>query len=320
VWQAIQSKCTNHPTWSQAHVTQELHVSEGLVNKVLQQAKMGKLQPQKHSTGSQQIFPEENILLMIELLSVNRKGGSYTLKDVQHIFADKLGQKWAMLTLTSHLGQEYSWQKAVFEDPHKWLPLNCWLIEDFLIWHHKTPVKKHYQVKIFNKAQVDQTNLGNLVVWSQQGQQPLQEHYHHDIVVESWTITILTVLDHSCPLIYAITSDASNGDKFIDFLLDCTPQIFSGDVIFSNNCSFHQRSWSSDIALALVAAQGAEYKLLPKYCPEWSPAEQVFSFLKAHLQSGFGAQDDLLTTITEILNKVTIPMMIGWYKSCGWLV
>jgi hypothetical protein len=273
VWQAIRSKCTNHPTWLQAHVAQELHVSEGLVNKVLQQAKMGELQPQKHSTRSQRIFPEENILLMIELLSVDGKGGSYTLKDVQRIFTDKLGQKWVMLTLTSHLRQEYLQQKAVFEDPCKWLPLNCRLIEDFLVWRRKTPVKKHYQVKIFDKAQVDWTNLGNLVVWSQQGQQPLQECYRHDIVVESWTITILTVLDHSCPLIYAITSDASNGDKFIDFLLDCTLQIFSGDVILGDNCSFHQCSWSSNVALALVAAQGAEYKLLPKYCPEWSPAE-----------------------------------------------
>lgn len=257
---------------------------------------------------------------MIELLSVEEKGAVYSMKDVQRTFEEELGEKWSISTLTQHLGKEYSRQKATFEDPRKWLPANCRLIKDFIIWRLEQPLRHHYTIKVFNEARVNQTHLGNLIIWSQRGQRPLRERYRQDIVVESWTITVLTVLDAAYPLVYSITTDSSNGEKFIDFLLDCLPYIYPHDVILGDNCSFHQRGWSSEIAQQLITAQGAGYKLLPKYCPKYSPTEKVFSFLKAHLRSSFSAKDDLLPAIATILNKITTPTMISWYESCGWLI
>lgn len=253
-------------------------VSPALVNKVRKQSREGELAPCKHGTGRRRTFPKENVQLMIELLSVEEKGVVYSMKDVQHTFEEELGEKWLISTLTQHLSKEYSHQKAMFEDPHKWLLANCHLIEDFIIWCLEQPLHHHYTVKVFNEACVDWTHLGNLIIWSQWGQWPLHKQYCWDIVVESWTITVLMVLDAAYPLVYSITTDSSNGEKFIDFLLDCLPYIYPHDVILGDNCSFHQWGWSSEIAQQLITAQGAGYKLLPKYCPKYSPAEKVLVF------------------------------------------
>lgn len=166
---------------------------------------------------------------------------------------------------------------------------------------------------------IDCTNLGNLIIWSQHGQQPIQEWYQHDTVVESWMLMVLTVLDDDYPLVYTLTAGPSNGEKFVTFICSCIPFIFPGDTILGDNCSFHQRGWGSETAQGIISALGADYKLLPIYCPKFSPAEKVFSFLKTLLRASFSAKDSLLISIITILNKITTPMMLGWYCSCGWL-
>jgi hypothetical protein len=206
---------------------------------------------------------------------------------------------------------------VTFEDPHKWHTNNCCLISDFVLWRVEKPVSLHYQVKVFDECHVNHTHLRNLVVWSKW---PLHEWYQRDIVVESWTITVLTLLNDSFPLIYSLTQDASNGDKFISFIIDCLPFIHQNDIILGNNCQFHQLSWSGKTTMGMLASVGAKYRLLPKYCPQFSPTEKVFSFFKAHLCASFNSCDDLLPSIVSILNKITVPIMISWYESCGWLL
>jgi len=319
IWRAIQSKAASHPDWSQREVAKALHVSKSLINKVLRRQSAGERGPRKHGTGVRRCFSPITIKYMVELLSHEGKGKSNTMRDVQRILKEELGQSWGMSTLNRHLNQEHSRQKAIFEDPRKWTPNNCRLYKNFLLWRREVPVATHYRVKIFDEARVDRTHLGNLVIWSRRGQRPLRERYRRDIVVESWTITVLTVLDSSYPLIYTVTPNASNGDKFIQFLQACLPFIFPGDMVMGDNCSFHQKGWSSDVAASLLSAVGVQYRLLPKYSPEFSPAEKVFSFLKAHLRLSFNVKDELLPSIISILNKVTMPAMVSWYESCGWL-
>jgi hypothetical protein len=154
---------------------------------------------------------------MVALLSISERGATHTMKDVQHVLQEELNQQWALCTLTHHLSIKYSHQKAMFKDPCKWCPDNCCLIADFVTWRLEIPINTHYQVKIFNKACVDHTNLRNLVVWSQQGKQPVCKQYWCDIIVKSWMVTVLMVLDHPYPLHYTITADLSNRDKFLDF-------------------------------------------------------------------------------------------------------
>lgn len=93
-----------------------------------------------------------------------------------------------------------------------------------------------------------------------------------------------------------------NSDKFQTFICYCLEFIYPGDVVIRDNCSFHQQGESSGMAQWLITAKPApQYKLLPKYSPELSPAEKVFSFLKSHLCPSFNVCDDLLASIITIL-------------------
>ncbi len=157
------------------------------------------------------------------------------------------------------------------------------------------------------------------MIWSQQGQQPLQEQYQQDIIVESWTITILTLLNQKYPLLYTLTPHSSNGDKFISFITTIFSFINLGDIILSDNCFFHQHGWVSRTAQGMIKVTRGEYKLFPKYCLEFSPAELIFSFLKVLLHTSFNSYDDLLQSIITILDKITMPLMLSWYEHCGWL-
>ena len=202
----------------------------------------------------------------MELLSIDEPGHTYTIRNVQELFQQEYQEVWSFSVLNKTLGKEYSKQKATFEDPRKWLPRNC-VLKNFLQWRLEIPPSLHYHVKVFDECRVNRTNLGNLVIWAQQGRRPIRERYHRDIVVESWTVTVLTVLDDTYPLVYTVTPNSSNGDHFISFIQACLPHIFPGDILFGNNCTFHTKGWSSTVARVTVAAIGAEYRLLPKYCP-----------------------------------------------------
>ena len=138
------------------------------------------------------------------------------------------------------------------------------------------------------------------------------------------TVTILTLLDDEFPLIYTIVPNASNGEQFVSFIQACIPYIFDDDIIIGDNCSFHH-GWSAELARLVISNLGAQYKLLPKYCPEWSPAEHVFSYLKAALRATSTAKDYLKQRIVAVsgwlnLHHCLVPKLWRW--SCvvvGWL-
>jgi len=109
--------------------------------------------------------------------------------------------------------------EGLFEDSRKWLPENAAYYEKFLWWHAEARKKEHFHLKFFECC-IDRTNLENLIIWSPHGKRPIHECYRKDIVVESWTITVLTLLDDSYPLVYSITKDTSDGLKFVGFWCD----------------------------------------------------------------------------------------------------
>jgi transposase len=147
-WQAIASKISSHPTWTQREIAKSLCVSPALVNKVKGRLAGGETAPRKHGTGEKRRFPEANVQVMVELLRVEEPGHTYTMRAVQHVLREDLGEIWSLSTLNRRLGREYSRQKAVFEDPRKWTKANCQLIEGFLCWRLEHPVAQHYQVKV----------------------------------------------------------------------------------------------------------------------------------------------------------------------------
>lgn len=76
---------------------------------------------------------------MVELLSIEDKNATKTVKDVQACLEKEVGVHWGMSTLNQNLNWEHSQQKAVFEDPRKWTPANCHLYNTFLLWRLANP-------------------------------------------------------------------------------------------------------------------------------------------------------------------------------------
>jgi hypothetical protein len=85
-------------------------------------------------------------------------------------------------------------------------------------------------------------------------------------------LTVLTVLDASYPL-FSLTPTPAMATRE-----DCIPFIFPCDINLRDNCSFHHHSWSSMQAQELISSLGAEYKLLPKYWPEFTPSRENLQF------------------------------------------
>lgn len=136
----------------------------------------------------------------------------------------------------------------------------------------------------------------------------------------SYSVTVLTMLDDNPPLVYDIVEGSSNGFKYVDFFTGTAlPHIHKKDIVLGDNLNYHCRGWSAHTVRNLIHEVPALYKMQPKYAPEFNPAELVFAFLKQQLRATHSIYDNLLESITSILNSVTIDMMIGWYRHCGWL-
>jgi len=80
-------------TW-QREVAKALHASKSLINKVLRRQSAGERGPRKHGTGVRRCFSPITIKYMVELLSHEGKGKSNTMRDVQRILKEELGQYW----------------------------------------------------------------------------------------------------------------------------------------------------------------------------------------------------------------------------------
>ena len=93
-------------------------------------------------------------------------------------------------------------------------------------------------------------------------------------VLESFTITGLTTLKNEFPFIYNIIEGSSNGENFVDFMLnDCLEVIYPGDWIIGDNMNYHVSGWSYETIAPIFEEMEIHYKALPKYSPELNPIE-----------------------------------------------
>ncbi len=103
-----------------------------------------------------------------------------------------------------------------------------------------------------------------------------------------------------------------------DFQL-ALPHIHEEDITVGDNLNYHWRGWAAETVCEMVHEVPAKYKMQPKYSPELNPSELVFAYLKQQLRAKYSIYNDLLPAITEILSSISLSMMFGWYKHCGWL-
>ena len=134
-----------------------------------------------------------------------------------------------------------------------------------------------------------------------------------------WKMTTLTAavrLDGvgACLAFNGATDTAS----FATYVERClAPTLRPGDVVVLDNLSCHKTAEAS----RLIAATGAELRLLPAYSPDLNPIEPMFSKLKARLRSAAARTvDDLIGAMGDALRAVRPGDILGWFRHSGYEV
>jgi transposase len=93
------------------------------------------------------------------------------------------------------------------------------------------------------------------------------------------------------------------------------PRLRPGDVIVLDNLGAHRASRIEEVA----AERGAQVLWLAPYSPDFSPIEQCWSKIKAHLR-GVKARtgDELNKALAQAIELVTKADIRGWFKHCGY--
>jgi transposase len=132
-----------------------------------------------------------------------------------------------------------------------------------------------------------------------------------------WKMTTLTAavrLDGvgAC-LAFDGATDAAAFETYVERCL--APTLRPGDVVVMDNLACHK----SAEAARLIAAAGAEVRLLPAYSPDLNPIERMFSKLKAQLRSAAARTvDALIEAMGEALRAVRPRDILGWFRHSGY--
>jgi transposase len=132
-----------------------------------------------------------------------------------------------------------------------------------------------------------------------------------------WKMTTLTAavrLDGvgAC-LAFDGATDTASFETYVERCL--APTLRPGDVVVLDNLSCHKTAEAS----RLIAAAGAELRLLPAYSPDLNPIEPMFSKLKARLRSAAARTvDDLIGAMGDALRAVRPSDILGWFRHSGY--
>jgi len=115
-----------------------------------------------------------------------------------------------------------------------------------------------------------------------------------------------------------------DGEEFFDFvvndLMPCTnPYPESHSVFIMDNCATHK----SNALREVIEASGRHLVFLPPYSPDFSPIEESFSCVKAHLRRYYHRFANSRFPEQELVNAcfeaVTPEKARGWFQDCGYL-
>jgi transposase len=145
------------------------------------------------------------------------------------------------------------------------------------------------------------------------------QQYKKSESVDAYTITGLTTLKAEAPIIYNLTSGASNGENFADFMVnDCLKVLHRGDYIIGDNMNYHVSGWTYEAIAPVLREMGINYKSLPTYSPELNPIELVWAWLKKELAK-LPLHSDIVESVVTLLGKLKHDQIIGYYEKCGYI-
>jgi transposase len=108
-------------------------------------------------------------------------------------------------------------------------------------------------------------------------------------------------------------ADTRAFEAFVEQVL--CPTLMPGQIVLMDNLNIHK----SDTTRELIEGCGCEVLFLPSYSPDFSPIEQAWSKLKAHLRRvGARTKEALQEAIACGLSLITPQDAHGWFGHCGY--
>ena len=113
-----------------------------------------------------------------------------------------------------------------------------------------------------------------------------------------------------------IIEGAAHGTAFeayVEHLL--VPSLLKGQIVVMDNLRVHK----SARVRQLIEDQGCQVRFLPAYSPDFSPIEETFSKVKAHLRrTKARTREALQEALAQALLTVTSQHAHGWFEHCGY--
>lgn len=109
-------------------------------------------------------------------------------------------------------------------------------------------------------------------------------------------------------------TNAAAFEAYLEHIL--VPSLHSGQVVVMDNLQVHK----SARVRQLIEEAGCQVLFLPAYSPDFSPIEEMFSKVKAHLRRMKArTREALEEAITQALLEVTSHDAHGWFEHCGFV-
>jgi len=93
-------------------------------------------------------------------------------------------------------------------------------------------------------------------------------------------------------------------------------RLVAGDTFVVDNASIHFGSSSWETLLLLCNSNQVHLCFLPKYSPELSPVELVFSYLKGFIRNNRCPTDKLWEIMAQGLVELPYEMLLKFYFRC----
>jgi len=129
--------------------------------------------------------------------------------------------------------------------------------------------------------------------------------------------TLIAALDWSGMGESMIIEGATNAAAFELYVEEIlAPSLTEGQIVIMDNLAAHKGKKVEQ----LLQARGCQLLFLPGYSPDFSPIEETFSKVKAHLRrAGARTREALQDALCQALLTVTAQDAQGWFRHCGYL-
>ena len=118
---------------------------------------------------------------------------------------------------------------------------------------------------------------------------------------DRFTLKMISAVSVSGTMRFSFIEGRMNSDRFIEFLKKLRKDAGKPIIVVADNATYHK----SKKTLAFGDAEGVEMALLPTYCPELNPDEQVWNHAKRRLGKLFVVtKDEMKNALFSIMRSI----------------